>query len=142
MGAKGIFFAVFCIQKALGMLFLKTHLLAQRFTFFAKNDLAVFRISFTSRRNCFQEFNGLLLVSKCCRKAEIKQRKTRLIDLIKNQNYQWTLITHLDLDENYRIYDQLIKRFFRRTQVSFSFFHSFFFFFLVTRQSPLRLLHA
>ena len=40
----------------------------------------------------------LLLFSKCCRKAEIKQRKTRLIDLIKNQNYQWTLITHLDLD--------------------------------------------
>ena len=40
----------------------------------------------------------LLFFSKYCRKAQIKKRKTRLIDLIKNQNYQWTLTTHLDLD--------------------------------------------
>ena len=51
----------------------------------------------------------LLFFSKYCRKAQIKKRKTRLIDLIKNQNYQWTLTTHLDLDldKNYRIYHQL-----------------------------------
>ena len=30
----------------------------------------------------------LLSFPKYCRKAEIKKRKTRLIDLIKNQNYQ------------------------------------------------------
>ena len=51
----------------------------------------------------------VLFFSKYCRKAQIKKRKTRLIDLIKNQNYQWTLTTHLDLDLdlNYRIYHQL-----------------------------------
>ena len=40
----------------------------------------------------------LSFFSKYYRKAQIKKRKTRLIDLIKNQNYQWTLTTHLDLD--------------------------------------------
>ena len=75
LGAKGIFFAVFCIQKALGILFLKTHLLAQRFTFFAKNDLAVFCISFTSRRNCFQELNGFVIVFQVLPQSRNKEKK-------------------------------------------------------------------
>ena len=79
MRANSIFFAVFWIQKALRMLVLKTHSSPQIYIF----------CCFPSIRNCFQEFNGLVIFSKYCRKAKIKKRGTRSIDLIKNQNYQY-----------------------------------------------------
>ena len=83
----GTFF-VFWIKKALGMVVLiKTQLLPQNLLF-ALNQLAVFRISFKSIRNCFKAFNGFVTSLNYCRKAEIKKRGTRLIDLTKNQNYQ------------------------------------------------------
>ena len=81
--AKGIFLAVFWIQKALGILALKTHLSPQHLHFFA-----AFRISFKNIRitNCFKKLNGFVIFAKYCRNAEIKKRGTLLIDHIKNQN--------------------------------------------------------
>ena len=75
LGAKSIFFAVFCMQKALGMLFLKTHLLPQKFTFLAKNHLAVFRISFKSIRNCFKEFNGFVIFFQVLPQSRNKEKE-------------------------------------------------------------------
>ena len=88
LGAKGIFFAVFCMQKALGIVFLKTHLLPQKFTFLPKITCLYSAFHLRVYVIASKNLMDLLFFSKYCRKAQIKKRKTRLIDLIKNQNYQ------------------------------------------------------